>query len=83
MFHVSDSMQLSGDLVLRGLPDQPGAEGSWVLMPLIQLVGAGSLTFQVGCSSWGMTASSRVRCSSSGSDGWCSTACIAQPVMTL
>jgi len=52
MFHVSDSMQLSGDLVLRGLPDQPGAPGSWVLMPLIQLVGAGSLTFQVGCSSW-------------------------------
>lgn len=48
MFLVSGSLRFSGDLLLQGIPDHPGAPGSWVMLPLLQLTDTGSLQFQVG-----------------------------------
>jgi hypothetical protein len=47
MFVVSSQLQFSGDLALLGIPDHPDAAGSWVLLPLFQLTGPGSMVFQV------------------------------------
>lgn len=47
MLLVASPLRFSGDMVLCGLPDQPGVPDSWMLMPLLQLVDGGSLEFQV------------------------------------
>jgi hypothetical protein len=47
VFLVSASLRFSGDLLLQGIPDHPGAPGSWVMLPLMQLTDTGSLQFQV------------------------------------
>lgn len=47
MANVHDMLRISGDLTLRGIPDEADA-GSWVLLPPANLVGQGYLEFQVG-----------------------------------
>jgi hypothetical protein len=47
LFLVGASLRFSGDLLLQGIPDHPGAPGSWVMLPLLQLTNTGSLQLQV------------------------------------
>lgn len=42
-------LRVSGDLILKGLPDAAGVPGSWIVMPTVSIAGnQASLVFEVG-----------------------------------
>lgn len=52
LFNLRSMLRISGDLVLKGLPDREGSPGSWMLMPFVNLASDEAvLVVEVGCCS--------------------------------
>lgn len=48
ILNLTSLLRISGDLLLRGVPDREGTPGSWMVMPVVILSGPeAALVFQV------------------------------------